>query len=141
MKILQFIGGIVFVFLLLLSCSEDGDQMETNYTNGRIQLRYNQQFRVSDSFMLEITELSDDRCPVGVVCSEAGLVSLTFRFNSTGEISEKVLYYSDFPNRAKQFDTISSFRVEIVNVNPLRVAGQSINEFDNYTVTLRVDPL
>jgi hypothetical protein len=140
MKVLQLIGGIVILFIFI-SCTNNNEIYKSETPDGSIRLRLNVQQRVSDHLLLEITELKDNRCPVGAVCSNPGFVQIGFRVFTDDGISNTELFFSNFKYGVPTIDTIMGHTIELVRVTPFPFVDKPLDDPDSYTVSLRVEEL
>ncbi|MBP7508492.1 MAG: hypothetical protein KA807_11755, partial [Prolixibacteraceae bacterium] len=90
MKVLQLLGGIVIIFFIL-SCNNQNN-FEEQFPNGSVKLKYNVQQEVSKDLLLEILDVSDQRCPIGAVCSDAGFVKVDLRVLSLTGNETRTMY-------------------------------------------------
>ncbi len=132
MKVLQFFGGIVFLFTIL-SCSKDNDDQ---LPDDAVKLKFARQQSVSDDLLLEITNIVDTRCPIGVVCSEAGDVKIEVRVLAVGNIHTKTISFCEMPKANQNIDTIDGHRIEILRVMPMPYLNNPVDSISDYIVTI-----
>lgn len=137
MKALLMIGGVI-IFCALFSCAYNSATYDSDTPQGSINLKYNVQQRVDNNLLLEVIDLYDNRCPIGSVCSNGGTVDVSFKIFVNNKIETKMISFSDFPNLAQPYDTISGYRIELVKVLPLPYAGNPVEKLSNYTVCVLV---
>jgi hypothetical protein len=140
MKLLQLVGGIIFIFLVF-SCSSNYEIFDDKLPEGSIKLRYNVQNQVNNNLLLEIIEIKDNRCPIGAICSKAGDVTVNLRVLS-GEGSESVtLHFSELTNTVKNIDTIMNYRIEVVKVTPMPYLNKPVETDSIYSVIVLVNKI
>lgn len=137
MKVLQFLGGIVFLFTIL-SCSKDNDDQ---LPDDAVKLKFARQQSVSDDLLLEITNIVDTRCPIGVVCSEAGDVKIEVRVLAVGNIHTETIYFSEMPKANQNIDTIDGYKVEVLKVTPMPYLNNPVDTITDYIVTVVAEKL
>lgn len=137
MKVLQFFGGIVFLFTIL-SCSKDNDDQ---LPDDAVKLKYGVQQSVRGSLLLEITAIEDTRCPIGVVCSKAGDVKIDIRVLVVGNIHTETIYFSEMPKANQNIDTIDGYKVEVLKVTPMPYLNNPIDTITDYIVTVVAEKL
>lgn len=128
--------GVFACFLfLLVACSEDTPDSD-GIPQGEIELTNSSPQRISDDIILELTEVADTRCPVGVVCSSAGSVELSFIVYHTGGTYNKTINFN--PINASTCDTIKNMNVCIKEVLPYRYVDQEL-QLEDYRVIFEVE--
>jgi hypothetical protein len=140
MKVVQLLGEIVILFILF-SCTDNTEIYNAAISDGKVEMRYNVQQRVSDNLLLEIIELSDTRCPLGSVCNNAGNVQIGFRVFSDEGISIKTLIYNEFNNGAQNIDTIMGHTIKLIKVTPYPIKDEPLKAPENYTISVIVHQL
>lgn len=78
---------LIFIFLSAFGCEET--VLDQGFTIGReASFQVNQLYTSADGqYTLKITEISDSRCPEGVVCVWSGEVSVKGEFTESGKKS------------------------------------------------------
>ena len=137
MKVLQFFGGIVFLFTIL-SCSKDNDDQ---LPDDAVKLKYGIQQSVGGNLLLEITDVEDTRCPIGVVCSKAGDVKIDIRVLVVGNIHTETIYFSEMPKANQNIDTIDGYKVEVLKVTPMPYLNNPVDTITDYIVTVVAEKL
>ncbi|MDA3880440.1 MAG: hypothetical protein PF436_08635 [Prolixibacteraceae bacterium] len=128
-------GFFVWLMLLLISCSDDTSTND-GIQAGEVELRSGVPQRVSSNMILELIEVNDSRCPVGVVCSSAGEVDITFMVYLTERSFEKSITYSPF--ETSSCDTIEAIVVYINDVLPYKFANDEL-KFEDYRITVEIE--
>ncbi|MBN1769104.1 MAG: hypothetical protein JXR50_03505 [Prolixibacteraceae bacterium] len=118
-----------------MACSEDTPDSD-GIPQGEIELTNSSPQRISDDIILELTEVADTRCPVGVVCSSAGSVELSFIVYHTGGSYNKTINFN--PISESTCDTIQNLDVCIKEVLPYRYVGQEL-QLEDYRVIFEVE--
>lgn len=128
--------GVFACFLFLLMACSDDTPYSDGIQQGEIELTYSSPQRISDDIILELTEVADSRCPVGVVCSSAGSVELSFIiYNTNGSYDKSISFCSFNENTC---DTIQNLNVCIKEVLPYRYADQEL-QLEDYRVIFEVE--
>jgi hypothetical protein len=140
MKLLQFIGGIVFIFLVF-SCTSKYEYFDETLPEGSIKLRFNVQNQVDNNLSLEIITIKDNRCPIGAICSEGGDVSVNIRVLTAEKAETKTLHYSELSNSSQNIDTILNYRIKMVKVTPLPYLNKPVETDSIYSVFVLVDKI
>jgi len=124
-----------FVFLLIaFSCKNSYEIIDEKLPKGSIRLNLHVQKQVSDNLLLEIINLSDSRCPVGAVCSDAGMVKIDIRVLSNIGTGTATIYFSEVPNKVQTADTVAGYRIEVVEVTPMSYLNKPIETDSLYSV-------
>lgn len=128
-------GVLACFFLLLMACSEDTPDSD-GIPKGEIELISSSPQRISDDIILELTKVIDSRCPVGVVCSSAGSVELSFIVYYTGGSYNKTINFN--PISESTCDTIQNLDVCIKEVLPYQYADQE-HQLEDYRIIFEVE--
>ena len=124
-----------FMFLLIgFSCKDRYEIFDEKLPNGSIKLNLHVQKQVTDNLLLEITDLNDSRCPVGAVCSEAGMVKVDIRVLSNVGTGIATLFFSEVPNTVQTADTVAGYRIEVIEVTPMPYLNKPIETDSLYSV-------
>jgi len=118
-----------------MACSEDTPDSD-GIPQGEIELKSGSPQRISSDVILELTALNDSRCPVGVVCSSAGNVELSFMVYHTGGSYNKTINFN--PINTSTCDTIKNMNVCIKEVLPYRYADQE-HQLEDYRIIFEVE--
>lgn len=137
MKQLKIILGILFLFLLI-SCKKDYEIMKDTLPKGSIKLKYNVQVQVTKNLSLEITNLTDSRCPIGAICAVAGSVKIDIKVLSANGQGTSNLYFSEIHNSVQNIDTVVGCRIEVVEVTPIPYLNKPVESDSLYTVYVLV---
>lgn len=79
----------------------------------------------------------DSRCPQGMACVWAGEVRVQITFQEQGLLHPPVLELTTTPYDERHAIVVENYRVELVDVQPPRIAGKPI-AVDEYAATFRV---
>lgn len=139
MRVMQFLGGIVIIFFIL-SCNNQNN-FEEQFPNGSVKLKYNVQQEVCDDLLLEIIDVSDKRCPIGAVCSDAGYVKVDLRVLSLTGNETRTMYFSELPDAAQNVDTILGYKVQLLKVSPIPYAENPVEVNSNYIITVYAEEI
>lgn len=140
MKVLQFIGGIVFLFIFA-SCAHNAEIYNSGLPDGSVGMSYKVQKKVTDKLLLEVINFEDTRCPVGEVCSNPGYVDVEIRASSGIDITSTTLRYNDFQPCDLSRDTIFNYVVELVKVTPFHYADKPAQNAEIYRFAVVVEEL
>jgi len=133
MKQLKIIMGIVFLFILIC-CKKDYEIMKDTLPKGSIKLKYNVQEQLTKNLSLEITNLTDSRCPIGAICAVAGSVKIDIRVLSAKGTGTSTLYFSEIHNSDQNIDTVVGCRIEVVEVTPIPYLNKPVESDSLYAV-------
>ena len=123
------------MFLLIgFSCKDRYEIFDEKLPKGSIKLNLHVQKQVTDNLLLEITDLNDSRCPVGAVCSEAGMVKVDIRVLSNVGTGIATLFFSEVPNTVQTADTVAGYRIEVIEVTPMPYLNKPIETDSLYSV-------
>ncbi len=128
-------GIFVWLVILFASCSDDSSFTEGGVIKGEVVIQSGVPQRINNQILLEIIDIHDSRCPVGVVCSSAGNVDITFEVYSNGTSFTHKIKYCELDELSS--DTIEGTVLDIVDVSPSRFAEDKI-ELEDYRVTIDV---
>jgi len=78
----------------------------------------------------------DTRCPIGVVCSEAGDVKIVVRVLAVGNIHTDTISFSEIPNANQNIDTIDGHRIEVLRVMPMPYLNNPVDSISDYIITV-----
>jgi hypothetical protein len=124
-----------FVFLLIgFSCKNSYEIIDEKLPKGSVRLNLNVQKQVSDNLLLEIIDLNDSRCPVGAVCSDAGMVKVDIRVLTNEGTGTATLFFSEVPNKVQTADTVAGYRIEVVEITPMPYLNKPIVTDSLYSV-------
>ncbi|MBN2805977.1 MAG: hypothetical protein JXR22_04910 [Prolixibacteraceae bacterium] len=139
MKNLQRIGGFLLLVLIFSSCVKDVSCYEEEISKGVVVMKKQFPVRVSENLILEIQEINDTRCPVGLICSSGGEVSIDFKANINGTYHQLNMSYDGiFEDGCTTI--FEGHQIQVLEVNPHPFAGDVINA-DNYRIQIIVDVL
>jgi hypothetical protein len=139
MKTIFSLGGII-VFIFLSACSENEGDTGYKDKDGNIRLKYSELQRASDDgLFLEITDIADSRCPLGVICNTEGSVKISLNARESEDITSFSLELGDISSHSHTVDTIMDYRVELINVLPYPT-GSSF-EPNDYIAIVNVEKL
>jgi hypothetical protein len=131
-----------FIFLLLsFSCKDSYEIIDEKLPKGSIRLNLYVQKQVSDNLSLEIIDLYDSRCPVGAVCTDAGMVKVDIRVLSDVGTGTATLFFSEIPNKVQTADTVAGYRIEVVEVTPMPYLNKPIETDSIYSVYVLADKI
>ena len=141
MKFLRLAVGLILVLgWLLSSCVKDVSYYQEEIPKGKIIMKNHLPLRVSDNMILEIVDIEDDRCPIGVVCSSVGAVEIKFKAYVDTTFYDLQLNYEDMFDDSGCSTTFEGHVIEIFKVNPHPCTGEDINPND-YLVEIQVDKI
>lgn len=137
MKNLQRIGGFLLMILVLTSCVKEVSYYEEEISKGVIVMKKQFPVRVSEHMILEIQEINDSRCPVGMVCSTGGEVSIDFKVNVDGTVHQLNISFDDMYQDVCS-TVFEGHEIQVLKVNPHPFAGDVINT-ETYRIEVKVD--
>jgi hypothetical protein len=137
MKLLRLIGGIVLSVLLFSGCVKEECYTGHEVPEGSIVLVINTLERVSESMLLKVTSIEDNRCPIGVICSSMGDVTVHFESYYEGEFSSFQISYSKVHPSCSA--TNNQHEINVVDVFPYPYDGDKEINLTDYRVYVRVD--
>lgn len=79
----------------------------------------------------------DSRCPQGVVCIWAGEVRVEITFQESGVLHPPILELTTTPGDAQHRITVENYQVELVEVQPPRIADKAIAA-EEYAASFRI---
>jgi len=123
---------VLLVLFAFFSC--DKEEGNGNYFDfGKEKEFYiNNEYISSNEYLkFTISEISDSRCPAGVVCVWEGEAKVTLRVEA---FPDQPINLSTYDNRK---DTINNYVFELVDVLPYQKIDQEI-KLEDYVVTLKV---
>ena len=139
MKVLQLLGGIVIIFFIL-SCSNQNN-FEEQFPDGSVKLKYNVQQEVSKDLLLEILDVSDQRCPIGAVCSDAGFVKVDLRVLALNGNETRTMYFSELPDASQNVDTVMGYKIHLLKVSPIPYDDNPVEVNTNYIITVYAEEI
>ncbi len=131
--------GVVLIIVFISSCKKEASQHIYDIPEGNIVLTASKIHRVSQYLVLEITDIEDTRCPIGVVCCSPGEVHIFISVIEQDGIRDYSLEYSKM--RGQSTDTISNHKIEIIEVTPLRYENDTLISLNDYRVVVDVEYL
>lgn len=140
MKYLRLTGGFLLLLFVFSSCVKEVTYYEEEIPQGNVMLTKLTPQRVSDNLILEIVEISDTRCPVGAVCSSAGVVSVEFKASINGKFSVLNMSFEEMNNSSGCISTFEGHQIQILHVSPHPYMNEEI-DVDNYRVEIKVEKL
>lgn len=139
MKNLQRIGGFLLLVLILSSCVKEVSYYEEEISKGVVVMKKQLPVRVSENMILEIQEITDTRCPIGMICSSGGEVSIDFKVNIKGVYQQLNMSYDGILEDGCT-TVFEGHEIQVLDVNPHPFAGDVMNA-DNYRIQIIVDVL
>lgn len=138
MRILRLTMGFVLMNAFILSsCVKEVSYFEEEIPKGKIVMKNHMPQRVSEEMILEITDINDSRCPVGVVCSSIGAVDIAFKAYINSEFVDFGITYEDLSADQVWSTNFEGHLIEIYRVNPKPLNGEEIDPND-YNVEIKV---
>lgn len=138
MKKFTFIWGLII--FLILGCSTEDEWSGPVDSGGLLLLNYQTMVRVSDdNLFLEVAEIDDKRCPIGVVCPANGVASIRLTARMNGEETTIVLQSGKLQDVIKCSGEIFNHRIEVVELNPYPYNGCPLEDKRGYQVKLKVE--
>lgn len=134
MRNLQQFIVILFV-IFIISCDKSDYSYTDEIQEGDIVFTIGTPQRVSENMILEVVKVTDNRCPIGIVCSTAGNVMVNFEVTVDNEILDFVFDYNK--KNAVSLDTIKGHIVKIITITPHRYSYDEI--INNYRITINVE--
>jgi hypothetical protein len=139
MKNLQRIGGFLLLVLIFSSCVKDVSFYEEKISKGLVVMKKQFPVRVSEDMILEIREITDTRCPIGMICSSGGEVSIDFKVNINGTYHELNMSYDGIYEDGCT-TVFEGHEIQVLEVNPHPFVNDVIDA-NNYRIEIIVDVL
>ena len=137
MNILRRTGEILLFILFTISCVNDVSNYNDINEDGNYVLTFGTSQRVSNSMILEVTGISDTRCPVGNVCSTPGYVEVSFEVYCNQTFSDLDIDYNTI--HKTNSDTIAGHTIEITDVTPYPYADDPSIDTLDYRISIHVE--
>lgn len=130
-------GIFVWFFFFIFACSDDNSSTNS-IPEGEIELQSGVPQKISSDIIIEMIKVNDSRCPVGVVCSSAGKVDITFKVLNAEKSFEKSLPF--YPSKKQSCDTIDNVIIYINEVLPYKYAND-ILKLEDYRIIMEIEAL
>lgn len=140
MRNLRLIGGITLLLFLVSSCVKEVSSYTEEIPVGNIVMRSQSPLRVSDNMILEITQITDNRCPIGQVCSSSGEVTIEFKAYINSAYVNFSVNYADMNEVSGSTANCEGNTIQILNVNPFPYSDTQV-KLEDYRVELKVEKL
>jgi hypothetical protein len=141
MKALLVFMGLALPFIFL-GCSSDGEWMSNVDKEGYLLLNYQSMVRASeDHLFLEVKEIDDNRCPIGVVCPENGIANIVFKARLGDEEVSFILQSAKLQNDIKISEIVFNHTVEVMDLSPYPYCSEPLEDKRGYIVKLKVEPI
>ena len=125
---------------LFSSCVKEVSYYEEEIPKGKIVMKNHSPQRVSNNMILEIVDIRDSRCPIGVVCSSMGSVEIEFKaYVDTTFHDIRLNFENDFQNVSCS-TTFEGHVIEVFKVNPHPSTGEDIDP-DDYVIEVQVQKI
>ena len=134
------LGGVLVFAFLFSSCEKDVSFYGNEIPKGKIVMKNHSPQRVSDNMILEITDINDSRCPLGVVCSSTGSVDISFKAYVDSTFSDFSVSFEQIFQDQVTSTNYEGHLIEIYRVNPHPYEGVDIDP-DDYIVVVQVQKL
>jgi len=140
-KTLFVVCGLVMPFFFL-GCSSEEDWMENIDQEGFLLLNYQAMIRASeDQLFLEVTEIDDKRCPIGVVCPKDAIANIVINARLGNEQQTFTLQTAKLHDDIKTSELIFNHRIEMVDLSPYPYCSEPLQDKRGYIVRLKVEPV
>jgi hypothetical protein len=135
MKTITTLKYLMVLFLFtIMSCEKVILQIKTFKVGQESTFRINQLYTSTDGqYTLQINEISDSRCPMGVYCIWQGEVTLKGEWTDN-KVKSAIEIHSVIKTSEKQ---PAGFTIQIVDVQPIRIPSKEYKPED-YIITLLV---
>jgi hypothetical protein len=136
MGVLERFFWLLLLLLFISACTKEASKHVFDMPEGSVMLEANTPQRVSQHMVLEIIGINDTRCPIGIVCSTGGGVSINLKVLAQNGTKNYIFDY----NKSKGIvsDTIENHIVEVVEITPYRFANDSIIDLNDYRIVVDV---
>lgn len=140
-KDLYLILGLVLSFTIL-GCSSDEDWMDNLDQDGFLSLNYQSMVRVSeDHLFLEVSEIDDKRCPIGVVCPKEAIANIVIKARLGNEQQTFTLQSAKLNREIKTSEQVFNYKIEVVDLLPYPYCSEPLQDKKGYIVRLKVEPV
>lgn len=127
----------VVLMVVLSACAKQVDYYDIEIPKGPVTMTNESPLRVSDEMILEIVGFNDERCPVGIVCCDPGVIKVKFSAFVDGEFVEHEIDYCGILH-AECSDTLKGHTIHILNVTPIPFPDEPIDPC-RYRVEIQVE--
>ncbi|MDA3930619.1 MAG: hypothetical protein PF541_16855 [Prolixibacteraceae bacterium] len=139
MNILRLTGVFLLFVGFFSSCVKEVSYYEDEIPKGNIVLKNQLTQRVSEDMILEIVEIKDARCPVGVVCSSPGEVGIGFKAYVKGDFVDLEIAFNEFSKNDENCIVCDSHLIAIKDVEPYPFADGTQLDANDYRVVITVE--
>jgi hypothetical protein len=126
----------VVLLFLLFSCEEEASFYEEQMSLGNVILKNEESQRVNDDMIVEVLDIQDSRCPVGVVCATAGVVHIDMEVYIDKEFVYCDFDYSEFNSYC--IDTVNDYSIQIIDVTPYPYEEDYPLDPNDYSIIAKV---
>lgn len=136
MILLRQTAGIVILLAMFLGCNNNNIKQLYDLQQGEFELVSNELLRIDNNLIIKLIDVSDNRCPIGVVCNHTGNVDLVLEMYYSGEFKNIELSYN------KSISSLSidfeGYNISVVEVMPYLYNNEQVINLADYKIYLKV---
>lgn len=135
-------GKLVLRFSLMLflfSACSTNEREDLTSLEGVQTLKFQELTKVSEGDLyLEVIEIADNRCPLGIVCDSPGAAQITFKAVSVLDSTNFRLDVGKLLHEGRCTDTIMGHRIEVIDLSPYPDANYPAQKGEAYKVWVKI---